>query len=132
MSRGYGHTTTLEGVGFAEALDRVKVALKGEGFGVLTDIDVQATMREKLGVEYRPYCILGACNPPLAHRALSADPMIGLLLPCNVIVFEAEGGAITVSAINPMALMRMTDSAELRQVAQEADAKLQRVIAALF
>lgn len=132
MSRGYGHTTTLEGVGFAEALDRVKVALKGEGFGVLTDIDVQATMREKLGVEYRPYCILGACNPPLAHRALSADPMVGLLLPCNVIVFEAEGGAITVSAINPMALMRMTDSAELRQVAQEADAKLQRVIAALF
>jgi len=131
MSQSYGHTRTLTGVSFADAVQRVTAALKEEGFGILTDIDVQATMQAKLGVQVRPYRILGACNPPLAHRALAADPLIGLLLPCNVIVFEDAEGAVTVSAIDPMAMVQMADSAELSAVAQEADVRLQRVVAAL-
>jgi len=112
---------------YAEAVEKTVAALKTEGFGVLTTIDVKQTMREKLGEEYRPYIILGACNPPLAHRALSATPEVGLLLPCNVVVYEAEGGCV-VSAMDPTAAMQMVSHPELEAVTKEARAKLERVL----
>jgi len=112
---------------YEEAVEKTVAALKTEGFGVLTSIDVKQTMREKLGEEYRPYIILGACNPPLAHRALSATPEVGLLLPCNVVVYEEEGGCV-VSAMDPTAAMQMVSHPELEAVAKEVRAKLERVL----
>jgi uncharacterized protein (DUF302 family) len=110
-------------VDHAEALRLTKEALRTEGFGVLTEIDVQATLKEKLCADFRGYTILGACNPPLAHRALGADPEVGLLLPCNVIVYEA-GGESVVSILDPAAMMSVSDNPELAVVAAEARAKL--------
>jgi uncharacterized protein (DUF302 family) len=112
---------------YAEAVEKTIAALKSEGFGVLTTIDVKQTMQEKLGVEYRPYIILGACNPPLAHRALSASPEVGLLLPCNVTVYEGEDGCV-VSAMDPTVAMQIVSHPELEAVAKEARAKLERVL----
>jgi uncharacterized protein (DUF302 family) len=115
------------------AVEKVTAALKAEGFGVLTRIDVKATLQEKLGAEFRPYIILGACNPPLAHRALQAESQVGLLLPCNVTVEEASAGSL-VSIVNPEAMLGVQplgDNAHVRQVAIEARMKLQRVAAAL-
>ncbi len=116
-----------------EAIARVTEALKAEGFGVLTRIDVQATLKEKLGQDFRPYVILGACNPQLAHRALSADAAAGLLLPCNVVVEESAGGSL-VRIINPDAMMAVPGMQELpaiQAVAAEARARLERVAEAL-
>jgi uncharacterized protein (DUF302 family) len=111
-----------------EALRLTKEALRTEGFGVLTEIDVQATLKEKLGVEFRSYTILGACNPPLAHRALGADPEVGLLLPCNVIVYDRGAGAGSlVSLVDPISMLGDVTDPELQSVAQEAHAKLARV-----
>ena len=112
---------------YAEAVEKTIAVLKTEGFGVLTSIDVKQTMKEKIGEEYRPYVILGACNPPLAHRALSAAPEVGLLLPCNVVVYEEEGGCV-VSAMDPTAAMQMVSHPELEAVAKEVRAKLERVL----
>lgn len=112
---------------YAEAVERAVAALKAEGFGVLTTIDVKQTMKEKLNEEYRPYVILGACNPPLAHRALGVTPEVGLLLPCNVVVYEEEDGCV-VSAMDPQAAMQMVSHPELEAVATEARAKLVRVL----
>ena len=112
---------------FETAVERAKALLKDEGFGVLCEIDVTATMREKLGETFHPYRILGACNPKLAHRALSAEPQIGLLLPCNVVVQEV-GGKTSVSAVDAQAMMAMVGNENLAPVADEANAALGRVL----
>lgn len=114
---------------YAEALAAMKDALKAQGFGVLTEIDVKATLKEKLGVEFRRYDIIGACNPPLAHKALSTELDIGLLLPCNVIVYETDDGGSVVAALDPNAMLGMTGNSALADVAEDARARLERALA---
>lgn len=117
---------------YAETIDRARTALKEQGFGVLTEIDVQQTLKEKLDADFRPYVILGACNPPLAHRALSADLGIGLLLPCNVVVYDNQDGTTSVEAMDPEAALGIAgDTPVVLEVAREAAGRLRAVIAAL-
>ncbi len=127
----YGIATTVN-VPYARALERTREELAKEGFGVLTEIDVAATLKKKLDVTFRPYMILGACNPPLAHRALTLERDIGLLLPCNVVVYAAdESGKSVVAAMDPVAALEFTGNPQIRTVAQEARTRLERVLAAL-
>ncbi|MCR4325897.1 MAG: DUF302 domain-containing protein [Patescibacteria group bacterium] len=127
MNYGYKKQTPHA---FEEAVEAVKTALAAEGFGVLTEIDVKETMKKKLNIEYDNYVIFGACNPPLAHRALQAEKEVGLLLPCNVIVYE-EGGKTHVSAMLPSAAMGLADNPALGAVAAEAEEKLKRAVDAV-
>jgi uncharacterized protein (DUF302 family) len=122
---GFGQQVNLP---YAEAVERTKAALKAEGFGVLCEIDVQKTMKEKLGVDFRPYVILGVCNPPLAHRALEAELDLGLLLPCNVVVYTTEQGA-RVEAMDPEPVLGLVGNPTLAPIAREVKARLERAIA---
>jgi uncharacterized protein (DUF302 family) len=126
----YHFSKTLK-TSFRDALERTKEALKKEGFGVLTEIDVKATLKEKLDVDFRAYHIIGACNPPLAYRALQAEDKIGLMLPCNVIVQELEPGNVEVAAFDPIVVMSAVGNPELRSVGQEVQMKLERVVHSL-
>ncbi len=122
----YGFSTVFNG-SFAQAIEKVTEALQVEGFGVLTEIDVKATLKKKLDIDKRPYTILGACNPGLANQALDADPDIGLLLPCNVVVREEENGSITVAFMDPISVLGLVDKVGVEALAMEVRAKLERV-----
>jgi uncharacterized protein (DUF302 family) len=113
---------------YEDAVSKVKDALKQEGFGVLTEIDMQETLKKKLNKEFRKYVILGACNPPYAFRSLEADLDVGLLLPCNVVVYETDERKSYVAAINPMSALEIIQNLELKEIAQEVSEKLQRVV----
>jgi uncharacterized protein (DUF302 family) len=131
MKRELGIRTVID-IPFEEALVRTRAALPVEGFGVITEIDVRRTMKEKLNLEVAPYVILGACNPQLAHRALTAEPEAGLLLPCNVIVYADGKQRTVIEAVNPMTMIGlMDDGKETRAVAEEARVRLERVIESL-
>jgi uncharacterized protein (DUF302 family) len=123
----YAFSTVLD-ASYEDAISKVVDALKEEGFGVLTEIDVKATLKKKLDREFRKYMILGACNPPYAHRSLEADLDVGLLLPCNVIVYETDDKKAYVSAINPVSALEVIQSEELRKIAEEVSGKLKMVI----
>jgi uncharacterized protein (DUF302 family) len=127
----YGYQKKLKGETFDHAIARVTAALKDEGFGILTEIDVKDTLKKKLDVDFRRYKILGACNPNLAHQALGAESQIGLLLPCNVVVQETNEGDVVVSIADPKAMFAMVNNASLRTVADEADRRLGRVMEVL-
>ena len=116
---------------FDEAVERTIAALKAEGFGVLTDIDVQTTLKKKLNADFRPYRILGACNPPLAHKALMTEDKVGTMLPCNVIVQRLDSGEVEIAAIDPMASMQAIENPALRELAETVQAKLRRVVDSL-
>jgi uncharacterized protein (DUF302 family) len=127
----YGLGITVD-LGFGEAVERVREELAKEGFGVLTEIDIAETLKKKIDVDFRPYVILGACNPPLAHRALTSEPEIGLLLPCNVVVYAADGENKTViAAMDPSAAMSLASEPEVGIVAEEVRERLHRVLTAV-
>jgi len=124
----YGLSTTVS-LPYEQALTRTREALASEGFGVLTEIDVAATLRKKLDVDFRPYMILGACNPPLAHRALQAELDIGLLLPCNLVVYSADDPATSVvAALDPVEALSLSGNDAIRPIAEEVQGRLQRVL----
>ena len=127
----YGFSTTVD-LQYDVAVERTREALRAEGFGVLTEIDVRATLKQKLDVDFRPYVILGACNPPLAHEALTAERDIGLLLPCNVIVYAAdEPGRSVVAAMDPVVALALSGNDDIRPLALEVRSRLERALTAI-
>ena len=131
MNSNYGFGGAVD-LSFQAALERVTEELQKEGFGVLTEIDVQATLKKKLNEDMPPYRILGACNPPLAHRALTAEPQIGLLLPCNVVVREDDAGSVHVEFMDTNAVLELVGKPEITELAGEVRRRLERVMAALM
>lgn len=127
MEYGFSKKTNLS---YEAAVEKVTATLKDQGFGVLTTIDVKETLRKKLDVDFKKYVILGACNPPFAHQALQAEEEIGLLLPCNVIVYEKEGGAV-VSAFDPMAMTKIVDNPKIQPIAEQVKERLKKAIEAV-
>ena len=127
----YYFNTTLKDISFDEAIDKVTAALKEEGFGVLTEIDVQATLKKKIDVDFKKYRILGACNPHFAHKALQSEDKIGVFLTCNVIVEENDNGEIEVAAVDPIASMSSVENDQLGGIAMEVQQKMKRVVDAL-
>lgn len=130
MGTDYGIRKALD-IPYEQAVERITAALKAVGFGVLTEIDVKATLKKKLDMDFRRYVILGACNPPFAHQALTAELEIGLLLPCNVIVYETDDGGSVVSGLNPMVALGVVDNPELAAVAEQVTQRIQRAIGTL-
>ncbi len=128
MSYFYARTVNLS---FDDAIQRVTEALKEEGFGILTEIDVKETLKKKLDVDFRPYRILGACNPPFAYKALQTEIHVGTMLPCNVVVQELPSGEVEIVAVDPVASMQAIDNAELRSIAEEIRQKLRRAVDAV-
>lgn len=126
----YYHEKTLKNISFNEAIEKVTDALKEEGFGILTEIDIKETLKKKLDEDFRPYKILGACNPPFAHKALLAEDKIGVMLPCNVIVQQTEKG-IEIAAVDPVVSMQAVENKDLEGIAKEIQAKLRLVIDSL-
>ncbi|MEQ9261885.1 MAG: DUF302 domain-containing protein [Owenweeksia sp.] len=126
----YYHEKTLKNVSFEEAIEKVTDALKVEGFGILTEIDVKETLKKKLDEDFRPYKILGACNPPFAHKALLAEDKIGAMLPCNVIVQQTENG-VEIAAVDPVASMQAVENKDLEGIANEIQSKLRAAIDSL-
>lgn len=126
--RDYAYTKRISGSNVGEVSSRVRKALAAEGFGILTEIDIRDTLKKKLGVDRRPYLILGACNPPLAHQALEAEPSIGVFLPCNVDVFEGEDGGVYVQTPIPTVLFGLVRNEAVRKIAEEVGARLRRAL----
>jgi uncharacterized protein (DUF302 family) len=124
----YGMVRELPDLDYDDAVTRATELLADEGFGVLTTIDVKATLKKKLDVDFRRYVILGACNPPFAHKALSSELLIGLLLPCNVVVMERDGGGSVVAAFKPTAAFEVVDNEEVRPIGGEVEERMQRVL----
>ena len=128
-------TYTLTGttsLGFGEAVAHVRESLKDEGFGVLTEIDIQATLKEKLSKDTPPYLILGACNPPYAHQALELEPELGALLPCNVVVYAQEDGSTRVSGVDPVVMLGVVGRSDLEPIAEEIRERMQRALASTW
>lgn len=131
QTRPYGFSVTVP-LDYEAAVEKTRAALAKEGFGVLTEIDVKKTMKQKLDADFRPYVIIGACNPPLAHKALSGDIEIGLLLPCNVVVYAADApGKSVVSAMDPVAALNLAKRKEIEPLAAEVRQRLERVLTAV-
>ena len=130
LDSDYGFTRTFANVKLDDARTRITEALKKEGFGVLTEIDVKATLKKKIGVVFRPYVILGACNPPIAHKALTAEPAIGLLLPCNVVVAETDDGGSEVAVIKPEAMFSLVKSPDMEPLVKDVTERLTRALEA--
>jgi uncharacterized protein (DUF302 family) len=128
MEIRYALVKELPEIEYEEAVGQATEFLKDEGFGVLTEIDVKATLKKKLDVDFKKYVILGACNPELAHQAMSGEPFIGVLLPCNVVVMEREGGGSIVSAFKPTAGFSLVDNAEVAPIAEEVEDRLRRML----
>ena len=125
------HNTKIVQYSFDEAIAKVTEELKKEGFGILTEIDVKETLKKKIDVDFRKYKILGACNPPFAYKALQAEETLGVLLPCNVVVQEKEGGKVQVSIVNPMESMQAVKNPALEEIAAEVSSKLEKVLESL-
>ncbi len=127
MTTNLGLHATLD-ISYEQAIEQVTTALKEQGFGVLTEIDVKATLKKKIDADFRRYVILGACNPNLAHKALQTELDLGLLLPCNVIVYETDAGQTTVGIVDPISMLGVVENEELTPVASEARRRLEKVI----